>query len=179
MASTWTRTRISLLVMFFATAAGPPSEAARDVYGNTQALGTLTALLGKGLDQPEVTAFCKELKDAPEIIKFDDRVHYEWKEHGISFLVQNDAVSAIHLYADGVHKYKQYRGELPAGLRFSNIRGDVENKLGQPETSGGDSRSPFWVVYAQKGVGVTYISADRQDQANKIHHITISAIRKK
>jgi hypothetical protein len=115
MASTFSRTRLSLLVICFATAAVPPSATAWGEKGKTPSLSTLKALLGKGPESKELTDFRKELKGAPEVSKFEDCFYHEWKRYGISFRFVKGTVSAIFLYAEGADQYKQYQGELPEG----------------------------------------------------------------
>ena len=143
---------------------------------DTPALNTLKALLGKRSDRQGMADFRKEMSGSPEVNKFNDCFYHSWHEQGISFRFdENEILSTIFLYADDVDGFKQYRGELPEELQFSDTREDVENKLGQPKLSGGSGVIPYWVEYPQKGLGIKYVSKDTEDRRNRISVLTISA----
>lgn len=103
-------------------------------------------------------------------------MHHEWHQAGIGFRFENDAVTAIFLYAQGADDYQEYRGEMPEGLSFSDTRGDVEDKLGRPDKTGGNGVIPFWADFPRNGLSITYVSIDERDSHNRIHHITITRI---
>jgi hypothetical protein len=142
------------------------------------ALSKLTDVLGKGPDSKEMTALRKDLKGEPEIAKFDDCYFHSWKDRGVSLRFEKDAVKAVFLFADKADGFKEYRGELPEGLKFSDTRGDVEKKLGAAKESGGNGVISFWVTYPEKGLALTYASTDTKDKANAIHHFTLTRPKK-
>jgi hypothetical protein len=151
------------------------ASAATGAKANTPAINTLKALLGKVEESEEMAAFRRGLKDPPKVSRFSDIYYHEWKDHGLAFLFdKKGALTTIFLYADGADGYKQYRGQLPEGLRFSDTREDVENKLGEPE-----KLDPAWDVYLKRGVCVVYVQRRPDERGNKIHHITIQPVREK
>lgn len=178
MVSTFARTSLTFLALLISTSPRC-SLADKDEKRNSPSLKSLRTILGKRSKSREVAAIHKHLKKDPEVTHSDGGFYYSWKDHGLEFLFEKDTVQAIFLYADGADEFKQYRGELPDGLHFSDARREVEKKLGKPKKEGGNGVIPFWVTYPEKGVGITYVSEDTKDMANKIHHITISAARGK
>lgn len=156
-----------------ATHQGTEVSATEDV--DSQALSNFKTLLGKGSESPEMVEYRKQLEHPPSVTKFDDCFYQSWTELGLSFRFKNDLLAAIFLYAEGADGFKQYGGELPERLRFSDTRRDIEKKLGNPQESGGEGVIPFWAGYPSKGVEFHYTSKDIQSLGNTIHHITISS----
>jgi hypothetical protein len=156
------------------------ASAATGAKANTPAINTLKALLGKGEESAEMAAFRRGLKGPPKVTRLPDCYFHSWKEHGLSIRFDDKgAVTEILLHAGGKDGYKQYRGEVPEGLRFSDTREDVEKKLGEPEKSRGGGEIPFRVEYSTKGVGIGYGSKDTKDRTNMIGHICIFPVRGK
>lgn len=177
MVSTFTRGWLTLFVLFAAASAGLPAE--KDEELKSPSLRTLRTLLGKAPESKEVVVLRKQLRSNPEVTHTNDGFYYSWKEHGLELLFERGTVRAVFLYTAGADEFKQYRGELPEGLHFSDTRRDVEKKLGEPKKRGGSGVIPVWVSYPEKGVTITYVSEDTKDMANRIHHIAIAVIRGK
>lgn len=167
----WPLTTLLLLAAAHAalSAPGPAVEPA------TPPFATLKAVLGKGPESKEMAALRKMLKGEPKASSYSGRYYHEWKGEGLSICFEKEVVTAVFLYADKADGFKAYRGEMPLGLHFTDTRADVEKKLGAPGKTGGGGVIPFWADYPAKGVGVTYISKDTKDRANRIHHLTITA----
>jgi len=171
--------RSSVRAIVLTVLAGCPSWAGQDAAPDAPALSTLKALLGKKLDSKEMMEFRKKFKEPQKVSKYDDALYHSWTDHGVSFLFKEDVLDAFFLYAEGADKFKQYRGELPEGLRILETRREVEQKLGEPKISGGEEVIPFWAAYPSKGVSITYVSKDTKDLGNRIHHLTVYAARDK
>jgi hypothetical protein len=144
-------------------------------------LKTLTGLLGKNRDSPEVKRFQEMVGEKAEESEFESGkfFFYSWKSKGLSLSFVSGKLEVVFMYAEGADGFKQYQGELPAKLSFTDTRSEVEKKLGKPEVSGGDGVIPFWVVYPSEGVLVGYVSKDTKDQKNRIHHLGLRSPRKK
>lgn len=177
------RFRLVHKLLFFATlltflsrfAVGQPES-------NTRLdLKTLTALLGKGRNSPEVERLKKMLSEKPEEASFEfDKVHfYMWKSKGLSLRFNSEKLTGVLMYAGEIDGFKPYDGELPAKLSFADTRATVEEKLGKPEVSGGGGRIPFWVVYKSQGVSIDYIAKDPDDQKNRIRIVGLMPVNKK
>ena len=134
---------------------------------------TVALLLGKNRQSPEVGRFREVMVEEPEEAEFDsDRAFfYIWKSKGISLRFEAGKLVTIHLYAQGADGYEQYLGDLPANLSFTDVRAEVEMKLGNPSLSGGAGVAPYWSEFQNQGVQVGYFSEDTEDLRNRIHHI--------
>jgi hypothetical protein len=157
------------------TAQDPPSVPAPTSRG-------LTKLLGQDHLSDHLQEFRDAMKEDP-VAKYFGLVEkgffHSWKSKGISlWFNERNRLQTIFLYAEGADGFRQYRGELPGGLRFADTRGDVEKKLGKPEEVGGEGVIAFWADYKSKGILVAYVSKDVSDLKNGIHHIVVYAPQK-
>lgn len=173
MVSTFSKSWPLLLLIIIASTGSSPGAGGEKQ--DSPSLDALKTVLGKGPESKELMMLRKQLKGDPIIDKFEKSFYYSWKEHGLTFLFERGNVRTIFFYADGADGFQQYRGKLPEGLRFTDVRRDVEKKLGAPEISEGGGVGRVWVVYPKTGVSITYVSKDVNDQASKIHHVTLQA----
>jgi hypothetical protein len=68
--------------------------------------------------------------------KMGESYYLNSRENGISLgLDKSLAVRSIFLYSDGVEKFKQYQGKLPANLSFTSNQKVVRKQLGEPAMS--------------------------------------------
>jgi hypothetical protein len=143
-------------------------------------LATLVALFGKSKRHRAVKELCERLKVEPEESDFPKykTFFYNWKSKGLSLSFVRGKLVYIVLYAKGADGFKQYAGELPLGLAFSDTREMVEANLGPPRTSGGGGVIEFWAEYKKHGFKITYTSEDMSDMLNRIHHIGLIPTRK-
>lgn len=60
--------------------------------------------------------------------------NYACKSQGIELGVTmvKRQIRTVFMYRQGVEGYKQYKGELPLGLRWTDTLASVEARLGQP-----------------------------------------------
>lgn len=57
-----------------------------------------------------------------------------YQSHGLCIYIdQNDNIVNAFLYSEGYEEFSQYKLDLPHGIKFSDTREDVYNKLGEPE----------------------------------------------
>jgi hypothetical protein len=61
--------------------------------------------------------------------------YLEFPDKGISIVLdENDVATTVQLWPDGIEaEYREYKGELPAGLSFRSSRSEARSKLGAPE----------------------------------------------
>lgn len=114
----------------------------------------LIDMLGKPIQDVAKSPFVAALKSKAKIQKIEEEYYLEFSDRGIVFIGSSDRrVSSIQMYAEEPGGYKQYAGALPAGLKFSNSRKDVRDRLGMPDKTGGDKTNsmigyiPPWDSY--------------------------------
>lgn len=131
-------------------------------------------LIGLSVKSAEAQEFIKSAGRYEES-RYDDSYYYVFKKKGIELLMTlGDTVDAVFVYARGADGYRKYKGELPYGLRLDLRRAEVEQLLGVPDYTGGNSVIPYYSGWDEKGIGVTYQSLDTLDMQNRIHHISFS-----
>ena len=132
-------------------------------------------LIGRSNTSQSVQNLLNQLKDMPEISKYDHGYFYIYNSHGIDlYFSASDTLRTIHLYAESCDKHRQFQMNIPYGLNFNDTRKVVETKLGPPDFNGGGGVINYYSGWNAKGILVTYKSADTADLFNKIHHISIS-----
>jgi hypothetical protein len=100
----------------------------------TEAADPLAAILGQTEQSAEVRTF-RAARPEPEVSKFSDSTYWFWKAEGLAVRFdQAGTITTLFFYAGGRDGYQRYKGELPAGLAFTDTRTDVERKLGQPKS---------------------------------------------
>ena len=85
----------------------------------------------------------------------------------LSFNLPGGALDYVALFADGEERFNPYRGELPAGLRLGEPRGEVEKQLGAPIDfiPGNDG---FETLYPQLGLSLSYGRPTPRDAGNPL-----------
>ncbi len=82
----------------------------------------LPALLGKVIDDADVTSFLKAL-DKAEAVRLTSLKEPRWISEDAGVVVyaapKTRRIFTVFLYAEGYEGYKQYKGTLPHGLDFS------------------------------------------------------------
>lgn len=117
------------------------------------------------MDQPlsEVlgSPLIKSLGELPKYLKIEDRVYVEFRESGLSLLVhQDERVGTIHFYRENIDSYSEFKMDLPLGIRFSDSRRVIRERLGPPIASGGSiimdigGLIPAWDLYEKQGATV-------------------------
>ena len=131
-------------------------------------------LVGWSVKSPEAQEFVKSAGRYEES-RFDDSYYYMFKKKGFDLMMTiGDTVDAVFVFARGAEGHKKYKGKLPHGLSLDLRRAEVEQLLGRPDYTGGDSIIPYYSGWREKGIGVTYQLLDTLDMQNRIHHISFS-----
>jgi hypothetical protein len=136
-------------------------------------------LFFEDIDSDEMVDFRKSLNENPVIDKFDPHIIYHtWKQNGICFEFHYGKLVFIFLGAEGFEGCRQYRGELPMQLAFSDTRADVERKLGKPELvdNMGGAVSAF-ATYPANGIKISFVSKDLMDMGNRILSIGLFPVK--
>jgi hypothetical protein len=85
----------------------------------------------------------------PETSAFGSTTYLNWKELGISVVVENSIVDAIHLYNNRVDGFSKYAGLIHPDLDINDTNADVVRRLGEPTKKGGGAgtQSAIWISY--------------------------------
>jgi hypothetical protein len=82
----------------------------------------LAALLGKEIDDADVTSFLKK-QDKAEAVRLTSLKEPRWisEDAGLEIHAapKTRRIVTVFLYAEGASNFKQYKGALPHGLEFS------------------------------------------------------------
>ena len=123
----------------------------------------LIGMLGMPLDEIAQSAFIRSLTDNPNVEQIHDSLHMTLPASGVEFTAEIDGgVSAIHIHAEAFQGYRGFQGDLPEGIKFSDSRKTIQDKLGKP------SASDTGAVVAFFGKALQW---DRFDRADHILHI--------
>jgi hypothetical protein len=145
------------------------------VFGCSKKESSFHDLIGLEINSTEIQRFLNRFEDNPEINKYSDAYYYSYKSKGVGLrFSNNDTLTAIFLYSEASDNFRQYQGDIPYNLQFTDTRKNVEEKLGPPDTNGGGGVINFYSIWDNKGVSIFYKTLDQEDMKNKIHHITIS-----
>jgi uncharacterized protein (TIGR02996 family) len=117
--------------------------------------------------------YLRAIQGEPEVDRREDCFWVSWKSEGLSLGFGLQSFDLVLLYAEGADEFRQFRGDLPCGLSFPDVRQDVESKLGKAEYYGGDGLIPLFADYSRLGMMVWYWSENVSLMNNKIHHIVI------
>ena len=105
------------------------------------------------------------------------------KEIGMALWVgSNRIVEIVYLYLNNVEGFEPYRGELPYGLKFYDIKEAVEYKLkrqslgngGMPDEGATPDHLHYWATYHQAGLTIIYNSPLPEDEDATIYAILIN-----
>ena len=134
----------------------------------------LENLIGKDINSKEFQNYLNELKENPEITRFPYNYYYSFNNSGIDFsFTLTDTIETIFLYSEGSDDRRQYKGQLPFDINFSDTRKIVEQKLGPPDENEVNSIMSFKSTWNDKKICVSYKSFDSQDMNIKISHIIL------
>ncbi|MDP2326118.1 MAG: hypothetical protein Q8N51_19110 [Gammaproteobacteria bacterium] len=103
----------------------------------------LEPLLGLKLDSASVRELLSELPPAV-VTTVEDDTYFAFRREGLALLFGKDKdLEAVFYYPAARDGYSEFKGQLPAGLRFNLNRKGVQDLLGLPERSGGGEEIPF------------------------------------
>lgn len=141
-------------------------------------LTQLVALLGKDHFSDEMQQFREKLKGTP-VAKYSTYLgkcfYHSWNAEGVSLRFNGEnQLECIYLYADGMDGFKEYKGELPAGLSFADNADAVEKKLGRPAEVLGGCGVHCWREYPAKGLAVTFQTKDCEDRKARVAWLVLS-----
>ena len=148
----------------------------------------LISLLGKEKESIEVKHFISRLDDSP--VFYREFFDYEFMDSGIALYFSDlleasksntsrdtrilikimlfsegygraDRIRELYILGKEVGGYRQYRGSIPGGLKFSDDRQTTRKKLGLPSKSG--SLSDEW-LFPKYSIWVKYDSDGRMEQ---------------
>lgn len=157
---------------------GIEKETDSKVINNSGSINELAMLCGKSFDSVQVKNYMKALGENPEIYNSTDSIYYSYKDKGVSVMFERRDgglfLRAVFLYNTGADKFSRYLLALPEKLSFDDTRAVVEEKLGLPDSSGGNGSINYWVNYSNFGLGITYDSKAQFDKTILMHHISIS-----
>lgn len=94
----------------------------------------------------------------------------------------NKIVQAVYLYLNNADVFAPYKGELPFGLKYYDIKEAVEYKLnkqgigqnGMPDEGASPDHLHYWATYRQAGMTVIYNSPSAEDEDANIYAILIT-----
>ena len=109
----------------------------------------------------------------PELFRYNGGFYASWKERGVSLMFDTraDTLHRVFLFPGGRDGYSRYPGELPAGLRFSDSRADVEAKLGPPDEW--DPFVPDWAIYPRAGLEMRYEARPPAAPTDPLRHVMV------
>lgn len=94
----------------------------------------------------------------PEIKVFGAKEKYfSWYEKGVSIIIKEKIIDCIFLYFI-YPKFKQYKGELPFGLRGDLNNGELVCYLGEPNEKSGGGSSNITMNYKRLGLEIEFHS---------------------
>jgi hypothetical protein len=138
----------------------------------------LTEAIGRPLMSAEAAALIASLPVTPLLSEGRNNTFVICRPVGVELACVGEGrpLTRIVLYAGDVPGWGRYAGELPHGLKVSDVRRDVERKLGRPTTSsGGEKAGKYFAAYGTSGVDVEYARESGRDPANPVHLVILSA----
>src|SRR4051812_9488576 len=154
-------------------------------YVMTHSTKTWLALLGKRIDDPEVTAALAELSAVParelevdhgliDVCAPDRGLEITFKpasklRDGATLGVSADelVLAVIFFYSEGYEDNQAYSGTLPRGLRFEQSRSAVHALLGAPAGTSSVHKNDRWDTDQQ------YTTVDFSDDEQRILLVTV------
>lgn len=142
-------------------------------------------LIDQEINSNDVQSFLNEL-GADYIISryegttFEGTYNYIYRSKGVEIeFSKDDKLKGIFLYSESSSNSRQYQGELPYNLSFTDTREEIEQKIGLPDVSDGGGVINYYSIWNELGISITYKNKDINDMENKIHHISISKAKEK
>ena len=168
------------LITFFNTACSTHNVQAQSGEQPVSKSVTYQRLLGKSLNDQDVTEFITSNPCSPA-------AEFQLcKEAGMAFWIDtNQVVKTIYLYSGNSDGFRRYRGDLPFGLTFYDPMWRVQEKLMDPNSANFLSQTGFpdeavspdhmhyWAMYKRLGITVIYDSPGNDEDAY-IHAILVS-----
>jgi hypothetical protein len=159
------------------TACGGRSIQAAPAESNTKATVSYQAVLGKSLNDKEVLEFI-----ASNNCSQANYLHL-CNEVGIALWVSSsEIVETVYLYLNNVDGFTPYKGALPFGLKYYDIKEAVEYKLkkqgvgqdGFPNEGATPDHLHYWATYHEARMTIIYNSPHPYDEDSNIYAILIS-----
>ena len=170
-----------LLMIVAAIAALTTACGGRSIQAETSQANATTvsyrAVLGKSLNDEDVLAFLADNNCSEASYLFLCR------EVGMALSISsNEAVQTIYLYLNNAGEFAPYKGELPFGLKYYDIKEAVEYKLkkqeignnGFPDEGASPDHLHYWATYHEAGMTVIYNSPFAEDEDTNIYAILIT-----
>lgn len=92
--------------------------------------------------------------EGEEISTIEDSCYLTSDEHGIEIVMDfEQIIQSIHFFSGQNKQHSCFLGDLPLGIKFSDYRSDIINKIGNPDKSGGGESDfffgdiPLWDKY--------------------------------
>lgn len=138
-------------------------------------LDTIGSAWGKELLSPEFKTLISSLPGTPYMSSSREYAQLIAQDAGVAMFFQpRKGLVRLMLSAGGSEGNLQYPGKLPSGLAFSDLRKDVEKKLGAPIYSGGGySGLVYFAAYPQLGMIIFYTKDKPRDPDNPIDRILL------
>jgi hypothetical protein len=90
-------------------------------------------LLGRALEEPEVSAYLSQYGCLPKPDDDEDRLYWSFCDAGVAILTTpNKVIETVFLYNAKHEGYSTYVGPIPLGLRLDQGRWAFRDRLGQP-----------------------------------------------
>jgi hypothetical protein len=128
----------------------------------------LYRLLDKSVEDKEVQEMLKSLGSLT--IRQRNKISlYKFFDDGIQLVVNHQGlIQAIVLYSEGAYNFRQYRGELPQGLSFTDTRAMVINKLGKPDEETTTLDKHRVDVFAKHHLAVSYKAGEERNNGLRV-----------
>jgi len=142
----------------------------------------------KDFGNPEITKYkARTISDSiTDVLKYPELTiqstypahsYFSYKEKGIEIkLDDNDKVDAIFLFGEGTTGYRQYKGNLPFNLKFTDTKKNIVEKFGKPdETFSGSTEYNLKCIdnWKSKRISITYVTTDSTNSSTTISSICI------
>ena len=132
-------------------------------------------LVGMNVKSSEVQDFLKD-KGTSKISRYDTVAYHCYKDNGFEMITDvNDVVTSIFIFGEGKNDYKQFQGELPHGLSFTDTKEMCRNKFGKPKSIyDGNKQFNMQCCDTWDGISITYSSTNPTDMSATISEVLIS-----
>lgn len=96
--------------------------------------------------------------------------NYKCKSLGIELGVTmvKRQVRTVFMFRQGVEGYKQYRGEMPFGLKWTDNIAAVEARLGQPAQRYGDGAGGMTYAYRTRNLWIDFDGSARNAKIKRL-----------
>lgn len=132
--------------------------------------------VGKNIRSTEAQKILNQFDEPPETMRFDETYYYIYKQSGVDIRIDSeDTIKAFFLYGEGTDGHRQYMGDLPYSLKFTDTRKDIELKLGPPDKNGGSTTLSYRSSWDKLGISVTYKYADPGRMDNVVAHLVLDS----